>query len=120
WCAILHVRQLQRFQAPSEKKVPLTLPEVAYLFRQNCAACHGEDGTGRLIRKGLPNIPDFTDLAWQVAQTEMAIVNQIDYGSLPLMPAFRYKLTRDQIQGLAVYVRSFPSRKTAGSAAAVV
>jgi mono/diheme cytochrome c family protein len=113
WCAILHVRQMQHFQLPSGGQVPLTLPEVAMLFRQNCSACHGEDGTGKLIRKGLPNIPDFTDLAWQTAQTEMALVNQIDYGSLPLMPAFRYKLTRDQIVGLAVYVRSFPSR-TAG------
>jgi len=111
WCAILHVRQMQRFQVPSGGQVPLTLPEVTMLFRQNCLACHGEDGTGKLMRKGLPNIPDFTDLAWQTAQTEMALVNQIDYGSLPLMPAFRYKLTRDEIVGLAVYVRSFPSRR---------
>jgi mono/diheme cytochrome c family protein len=110
WCAILYVRQLQQYQIPSGKQVPLTLPEVAMLFRQNCSACHGEDGTGKLIRKGLPNIPDFTDLAWQTAQTEMALVNQIDYGSLPLMPAFRYRLTREQIAALAVYVRSFPSR----------
>jgi mono/diheme cytochrome c family protein len=111
WCAVLGVRQLQRLQAPSEKQAPFTLAEVAQLFRQNCSACHGEDGKGTLMRKGLPNIPDFTDLAWQVAQTEMALVNQIDYGSLPLMPAFRYKLTRDEIVALAVYVRSFPSRQ---------
>jgi mono/diheme cytochrome c family protein len=110
WCAILHVRQMQHFQVPSGKNVPFTLAEMAQLFRQNCVACHGEDGRGVVMRKALPNIPDFTDLAWQVAQTEIALVNQIDYGSLPLMPAFRYKLTRDQIVGLAVYVRSFPSR----------
>jgi mono/diheme cytochrome c family protein len=110
WCAILQVRQLQRLQVPSGKPVPFTIGEVAQLFRQNCSACHGEDGAGQLMRKGLPNIPDFTDLAWQMAQTELALVNQIDYGSLPLMPAFRYKLTRDQIVALAVYVRSFPSR----------
>jgi mono/diheme cytochrome c family protein len=116
WCAILYVRQLQRFQAPSGKQVPITLHTVTTLFQQNCAACHGLDGTGNVIRKSLPNIPDFTNLAWQVAQTEMAIVNQIDYGSLPMMPAFRYKLTRDQIQGLAVYVRSFAGTR-AGAAA---
>jgi mono/diheme cytochrome c family protein len=111
WCAILYVRQLQQYQSPSGKQAPLSFSEVAQTFRQNCVACHGEDGTGKLMRKGgLHNIPDFTDLAWQTAQTEMALVNQIDYGSLPLMPAFRYKLTRDQIIALAVYVRSFPSR----------
>src|SRR5208283_3533452 len=81
--------------------------EVAKLFRENCAACHAEDGTGNIIRKVLPLIPDFTSLAWQTSQTEMAIVNQIDYGSQPLMPAFRYKFTQEQILSLAVYVRSF-------------
>jgi mono/diheme cytochrome c family protein len=111
WCAILYVRQLQHTQVPSGRPVPVTLQGVVELFRQNCSACHGDDGTGNVIRKALPNIPDFTNLTWQVAQTEMAIVNQIDYGSQPLMPAFRYKLTRDQIQGLAVYVRSFPGRQ---------
>jgi mono/diheme cytochrome c family protein len=111
WCAILHVRQLQQYQVPSDKQAPLTFSEVAQLFRQNCVACHGEDGSGKLMRKFLHNIPDFTDLAWQTAQTEMALVNQIDYGSLPLMPAFRYKLKRDEIIGLAVYVRSFPGRR---------
>jgi mono/diheme cytochrome c family protein len=110
WCAILHVRQLQQYQGPSGRQAPLTYAEVAQIFRQNCVACHGEDGSGKLMRKFLPNIPDFTDLAWQTAQTETAIVNQIDYGSLPLMPAFRHKLKRDEIIGLAVYVRSFPIR----------
>ena len=113
WCAILYVRQLQRsYHATSGKPVPVTLKVVKQLFNDNCMACHGADGTGSEMRKTfIPNIPDFTNLAWQVAQTEMAIVNQIDYGSAPLMPAFRYKLTREQIQGLAVYVRSFPSRQ---------
>jgi mono/diheme cytochrome c family protein len=110
WCAVLHVRQLQRLQVPSGKHIAVSLPEVAQLYRQNCSACHAEDGSGKFMRKSLPNIPDFTSLAWQVGQTEMALVNQIEYGSLPLMPAFRYRLTREQILGLAVYVRSFPSR----------
>jgi mono/diheme cytochrome c family protein len=104
WSAILHVRMLQGPYAPSH--VPSRL-EVAKLFRENCSACHGEDGTGNHIRKVLPLIPDFTSLAWQLSQTEMALVNQIDYGSLPLMPAFRYKLPQEQILSLALYVRSF-------------
>ncbi len=107
WSAILHVRMLQGPYAPSH--VPSRL-EVAKLFRVNCSACHGEDGTGNHIRKVLPLIPDFTSLAWQLSQTEMALVNQIDYGSLPLMPAFRYKLPQEQILSLAVYVRSFAPR----------
>jgi mono/diheme cytochrome c family protein len=107
WSAILHVRMLQGPYAPSH--IPSRL-EVAKLFRENCSACHGEDGTGNHIRKVLPLIPDFASLAWQMSQTEMALVNQIDYGSLPLMPAFRYKLNQEQILSLAVYVRSFAPR----------
>lgn len=107
WSAILHVRMLQGPYAPS--RVP-SRSEVAQLFRQNCSACHGEDGTGNSVRKVLPLIPDFTSPAWQMSQTEIAIANQIDYGSLPLMPAFRYKLPSEQILSLAVYVRSFAPR----------
>jgi mono/diheme cytochrome c family protein len=44
----------------------------------------------------------------------MAIVNQIDYGSHPLMPAFRYKLPQEQILSLAVHVRSFATRQVEG------
>jgi mono/diheme cytochrome c family protein len=107
WSAILHVRVLQGPYAPSHGPAR---SEVVKLFRENCAACHGEDGTGTAIRTVLPLIPDFTSLAWQLSQTELAIVNQIDYGSHPLMPAFRYKLSAEQILGLAVYVRSFAAR----------
>jgi mono/diheme cytochrome c family protein len=120
WCAILYVRQLQQDHRPYGSSGAITLASTALLFKQNCAGCHGEDGSGSAIRKALPNIPDFTSLAWQVSQTELALVNQIDYGSLPLMPSFRYKLTREEIQGLAVYVRSFPSRKPATAVAAPV
>jgi mono/diheme cytochrome c family protein len=119
WCSILYVRQLQENRTPATAPESITLQNMALLFKQNCAGCHGEDGSGNIIRKALPNIPDFTSLAWQVSQTEMALVNQIDYGSLPLMPAFRYKLTRDQVQGLAVFVRSFSTRQAATPAAPV-
>jgi mono/diheme cytochrome c family protein len=86
---------------------------VALRFKENCAACHGEDGTGNVIRKVLPLIPDFTSLAWQSAQTDVAIVNQIDFGALPLMPSFRQKLPPRQILELAVYVRTFIRRQPA-------
>jgi mono/diheme cytochrome c family protein len=118
WRAVLRVRELQKLLGPTGSPAPVTLAEVTQLYQQNCSACHGTEGSGGLMRKSLPNIPDFTSLAWQVSQTEIALVNQIDYGSLPLMPAFRYKLTREQIQGLAVYVRSFPSRTAASGPSA--
>jgi mono/diheme cytochrome c family protein len=105
WSVILYVRKLQGTYAP--RPTPSRSEEVARLFWENCVACHGEDGTGKRVRKVWPGIPDFTDLAWQMSQTEMAVLNQIQYGSHPLMPAFRHKLTSEEILRLAVYVRSF-------------
>jgi mono/diheme cytochrome c family protein len=115
WSVILHVRLLQRPHSPVQEpgSAPLRLYDVALRFKENCAACHGEDGTGTMIRKVLPLIPDFTSLAWQSAQTDVAIVNQIDYGSLPLMPSFRHRLSPRQILELAVYVRTFIHRQSA-------
>jgi len=105
WNVILHIRMLQGPYAPGAASS--RFQEIARLFRQNCAACHGVDGMGAAVRTILPLIPDFTSTAWQLSQTELAIVNQIDYGTAPLMPAFRYQLTREQVLGLAVYIRSF-------------
>jgi mono/diheme cytochrome c family protein len=113
WSVILHVRTLQGPYLPSP---PTTrFEQTAALFRDNCIACHGIDGAGNQMRKVVPLIPDFSSPAWQMSQTEMALVNQISYGSQPLMPGFRYKLTSDQILGLAVYVRSFAVRQGSGS-----
>jgi len=109
WSVILHVRMLQGPYAPGAAAT--RTQEVAKLFNETCAACHGPDGTGGPVRKILPLIPNFTSLAWQMSQTEVAIVNQIDYGTAPMMPAFRYKLTPEQIVGLAVYVRSFAAHQ---------
>ncbi len=116
WSTVLYVRLLQGSDHPSAPQT--RLQQVAVRFHDNCAACHGEDGTGNNIRKVIPLIPDFTSLAWQMSQTEMAIVNQIEFGSHPLMPAFRNKLPSDDILRLAVYVRSFAahSQRTAQSA----
>jgi mono/diheme cytochrome c family protein len=115
WSVILYVHVLQGPYPPGP--AASRSEEVAKVFRQNCAACHGEDGTGSTVRPILPLIPDFTSLAWQMSQTELAIVNQIDYGTQPLMPAFRYKLPQDQILSLAVYIRSFPEHRPAGQPA---
>jgi mono/diheme cytochrome c family protein len=105
WSVILYVRMLQGPSTPSS--MPSRSQEVARLFRENCAACHGEDGTGNNLRKVWPLLPDFANLAWQMSQTEMALVNQIHYGSHPLMPAFRDKLSANEIVRLAIHVRSF-------------
>jgi mono/diheme cytochrome c family protein len=94
------------------------LADTTKLYQSNCAACHGLDGTGVLMRAKLPAIPDFTSRAWQLSQTDLEIINRIEFGDMPQMPTFRYTLTQDQILALAAYVRTLGGT-TAASAAPV-
>jgi mono/diheme cytochrome c family protein len=109
WLTILHVRVLQNkyTEFPNVK-----LSDTAQAYKANCMACHGEDGSGQLLRGKFPNLPDFSSLAWHFSKTNLEITNRIEYGDEPLMPAFRYKLTRDQILALSIYIRSFAIRDT--------
>ncbi len=118
WSVILYVRMT--LQAPSTPAPAATrMQAVAQLFNETCAGCHGQDGAGNpAMKKALPLIPNFTSLAWQMSQTEVAIVNQINYGTAPMMPAFRYKLKPEEVVGLAVYVRSFAAHQPGAAPAA--
>src|SRR5437764_1398364 len=37
-------------------------------YQKFCARCHDDDFKGGILRETIPNIPDFTDAAWQRAQ----------------------------------------------------
>jgi mono/diheme cytochrome c family protein len=92
---------------PAEPAGPIQRADVAKVYNENCASCHGVDGSGKQIRAGMPTIPDFTSLAWQMSQTDLEITHRIVDGNEPLMPAYRDKLSQQQILALAVYVRAF-------------
>jgi ubiquinol-cytochrome c reductase cytochrome b subunit len=94
--------------------------EVAKEYNATCAACHGVDGSGKQIRAGMPTIPDFTSLAWQLAQTDLEITHRIQDGNEPLMPAYKDKLSQPKILALAVYVRAFASPSSGQTPAPVV
>lgn len=102
----------------SEPAGPLQKADVTRLYTANCYACHGVDGSGNQLRRAMPTIPDFTSLAWQTAQTDVAIIHQIEAGKVPLMPAFQDKLKHGQILALAVYVRAFALSPASGTVAA--
>jgi ubiquinol-cytochrome c reductase cytochrome b subunit len=92
---------------PAEPAGPIQRADVAKLYNESCAACHGVDGSGKQIRVGMPTIPDFTSLAWQLSQTDLEIAHRVQDGNEPLMPAYRDKLSQRQILALTVYVRAF-------------
>lgn len=94
--------------APAPKAAgPFQQMNVAALYKKQCVSCHGQDGSGSPVRSSLPEIPNFTSLGWQTSHTDLEIAQQIERGSPSSMPAFKDKLTHDQILALAVFVRSF-------------
>jgi ubiquinol-cytochrome c reductase cytochrome b subunit len=92
---------------PAEPAGLIQRADVAKLYNTNCAACHGVEGSGKQIRAGMPTIPDFTSMAWQMSQTDLEITHRIQDGNEPLMPAYRDKLSQQQILALTIYTRAF-------------
>lgn len=98
---------LAKAPPPPEPAGSLQRLDVAKIYNDNCTACHGVDGSGKLLRASMPTIPDFTSLAWQMSQTDLEMTHRIVDGNEPLMPAYRDKLTQAQILGLTIYTRAF-------------
>ena len=71
--------------------------------RIGCAACHGADGKGNATMKDIPN---FADAAWQKTATDEAMINVIKTGKPP-MPAYKNRLTDEQVKAMVAYIRSF-------------
>jgi mono/diheme cytochrome c family protein len=115
WAVVLHIRVLQNKYTEVPK---VSLAYTMQIYKENCFACHGEDGAGTVYRAKKPYLPDFTSMAWQLSKTNLEITNRIEYGDQPDMPAFRYKLTRENILALAIYIRTFARKDISSSPAA--
>ncbi len=73
------------------------------LFAQKCAMCHGPDGkSSTAMGKKL----QATDLTTLKAKAEADIANAISSGKPPKMAAYKDKLSGEQIQALAKFVKN--------------
>ncbi|MFP5260702.1 MAG: c-type cytochrome [Blastocatellia bacterium] len=87
-----------------------TAADGATLFGAKCALCHGKDGAG------LPNWkakgqPDFTNADWQKSHSDAQIAESIKNGKGKFMPAFKAKLSDDDIAAVVARVRALGKRK---------
>jgi cytochrome c6 len=88
----------------------LRAQDAPTLFKTKCAACHGADGSGNTtIGKSLgakdlgsADVQKQTD-----AQLTDSITNGMNGGK---MPAYKGKLTDDQIKGLVGFIRSLAKK----------
>ncbi|GIL01437.1 MAG: Cbb3-type cytochrome c oxidase subunit [Alphaproteobacteria bacterium] len=72
------------------------------VYAENCASCHGDDGTG-LAEFGAPNL---ADAIWLYGDTMEAVVAQISGPQHGVMPAWGTRLGETTVKQLAVYVHS--------------
>lgn len=88
------------------------------LYSQACAACHGADGTGVPSEKlgfNVP-VPDFSDCNFASREANLdwmyvAVVGGPARGFSRLMPSFGEALSKQQIERILDYIRSFCKNK---------
>ena len=88
--------------------------DVAELFRNNCARCHGLDGRGQTPSGELYKAPDLTNEEWWRKHSDITttrnLIGIVSRGK-GAMPAFGKKLKRSEISRLVNYARRFRPRK---------
>ena len=78
------------------------------IFEQRCSVCHGADGKAQTKKGRQLKAKDFTKPRFQQHTTDKEIVDAITNGiKKKKMPAFKDKLSPEEIQSLVVYVRAF-------------
>lgn len=70
------------------------------LFMDNCAACHGEAGTGDIYQ----GAPDLTDAIWLYGGDEATVTETVTNARFGVMPSWQDRLLDPQIAAVAVYV----------------
>jgi mono/diheme cytochrome c family protein len=97
----------KRLGAAAAVLAVIALPFTAFaadtgadLFKSKCAMCHGTDGKKMAGTKEFAS-PDVQ----KMSDAELAA--SVENGKPPKMPAYKGKLTDDQIKSLVAYLRTF-------------
>ena len=72
------------------------------IFKNNCAACHGDNGKGDR-EFGAPNL---SDKIWLYGGTKQDIIYSITYSRAGVMPYWAGRLDNSTIKELAIYIHS--------------
>jgi mono/diheme cytochrome c family protein len=79
--------------------------DAAQLYAKTCASCHGNDGRAKTIKGKLKHARNLTEGEWQEKVSDERIFNSIMNGK-GKMPSYAKKLSQEQIESLATYVRA--------------
>ncbi len=82
-------------------------------YETQCLICHGQtgDGQGPAGAALRPAPPDFTQATWWQDKTDAAIMTAIRQGSPGTSMTAYNKMTREDLQNVVAYMRSFEPSK---------
>ncbi len=85
--------------------------DVSTTWAQNCASCHGKDGSGNTVMLKKLGVKDYHDAkvqaAFSDAEVERAIKEGVKTNGKETMKPFGNKLSDADIKALVAYIRSF-------------
>jgi mono/diheme cytochrome c family protein len=98
-------------QAPVPSPAPVAgLRTPQQIWEERCIVCHGEDGKAQTKKGRELKAKDFTRPKWQKHTTDEEIVSAITGGIAKKMPAFKDKLSAEEIRALVPFLRAFGSK----------
>jgi len=85
--------------------------DASATWAQNCASCHGKDGSGNTMMGKKLGVKDYHDAkvqaAFSDAEAERAIKEGVKTNGKETMKPFGSKLSDADIKALVAYIRSF-------------
>ncbi|HVT19033.1 MAG TPA: c-type cytochrome [Thermoanaerobaculia bacterium] len=87
-------------------------PEGESLYREHCADCHGVDGAGNTVKGMGSPFADLLDNNWKYGGDDGSMGNIIREGVFGSMPAYKEKLTDQQIRAIIGHIRVLRGEKT--------
>jgi mono/diheme cytochrome c family protein len=78
----------------------------AELWRRRCAMCHGDDGRGDTQVAERTPMPDLASASWQRSRSDERIRAAIRLGGRAPMPAFKDRLTSEDLDALVRFIRA--------------
>jgi cbb3-type cytochrome c oxidase subunit III len=75
------------------------------VYASNCGRCHGADGQGHTRMAETVEPPDISDPGWQRGRSDSRMIASVANGR-GQMPAFKKKLSRQDIAASVAYVRT--------------
>ena len=74
------------------------------VYEARCTRCHGADGAGHTRMAEIVEPPDMSDPAWQRQRSDARMIASVANGR-GQMPAFKKKLSRQEIAAAVAYIR---------------